>query len=138
MQCLIQIEGGSATDNIMISKALCRILDFSLKIIQLFRQKRNKSITRPVMGYENDNKIIKRTNDWRKKMKNLDVLVAVLLVVGGLNWGLVGLANFDLVASIFGSGASVSRLVYALVGLSAIYQVIQWKAIQRRWIPASN
>jgi uncharacterized membrane protein YuzA (DUF378 family) len=70
-------------------------------------------------------------------MKNLDVLVAVLLVVGGLNWGLVGLANFDLVASTFGSGASVSRLVYSLVGLSAIYQAIQWKAIQRRWAPAS-
>ena len=71
-------------------------------------------------------------------MKNLDVLVSVLLVIGGLNWGLVGLANFDLVASIFGSGASVSRMVYALVGLSAIYQAIQWKAIQRRWTPASN
>lgn len=70
-------------------------------------------------------------------MKNLDVLVAVLLVVGGLNWGLVGLANFDLVASIFGSGAGVSRLVYSLVGLSAIYQAIQWKAIRRRWAPAS-
>jgi len=70
-------------------------------------------------------------------MKNLDVLVAVLLVVGGLNWGLVGFANFDLVASIFGSGAGLSRLVYALVGLSAIYQAFQWKAIQRRWMPAS-
>jgi len=66
-------------------------------------------------------------------MKNLDILVAILLVVGGLNWGLVGFANFDLVASIFGSDAWLSRVVYALVGLSAIYQAIQWKAIQRRW-----
>ncbi len=66
-------------------------------------------------------------------MKNLDVLVAVLLVVGGLNWGLVGLANFDLVAAIFGSGAWLSRIVYALVGLSALYQALQWKAVQRRW-----
>jgi uncharacterized membrane protein YuzA (DUF378 family) len=71
-------------------------------------------------------------------MKNLDVLVAILLVVGGLNWGLVGFANFDLVASVFGSGAGISRLVYALVGLSAVYQAVQWKAIQRRWMPASN
>lgn len=70
-------------------------------------------------------------------MKNLDVLVAILLVVGGLNWGLVGLANFDLVASIFGSGAWLSRIVYALVGLSALYQAIQWKAIQRRWLTTS-
>lgn len=67
-------------------------------------------------------------------MKNLDVLVAVLLVVGGLNWGLVGLANFDLVAAIFGSGAWLSRIVYALVGLSALYQALQWKAVQRRWL----
>lgn len=66
-------------------------------------------------------------------MKNLDVLVAILLVVGGLNWGLVGFANFDLVASIFGSGAWLSRIVYGLVGLSAVYQAMQWKAIQRRW-----
>lgn len=69
-------------------------------------------------------------------MKNLDVLVAILLVVGGLNWGLVGMANFDLVATIFGTGAWISRIVYALVGLSALYQALQWKAIQRRWAMA--
>ena len=57
-------------------------------------------------------------------MKNLDVLVATLLVVGGLNWGLVGFASFDLVASIFGDGAGISRVVYALVGLSALYQAL--------------
>ena len=70
-------------------------------------------------------------------MKSVDVLVAALLVVGGLNWGLVGFASFDLVASIFGSGASLSRIVYALVGVSALYQVLQWKAIKRRWAMAS-
>ena len=70
-------------------------------------------------------------------MKNLDVLVATLLVIGGLNWGLVGFAGFDLVASIFGSGAMISRIVYVLVGLSAIYQAFQWRAIQRRWMPQS-
>lgn len=70
-------------------------------------------------------------------MKNLDVLAAILLVVGGLNWGLVGFANFDLVASIFGSGAWLSRIVYVLVGISAIYQALQWKAVQRRWSMAS-
>jgi uncharacterized membrane protein YuzA (DUF378 family) len=67
-------------------------------------------------------------------MKSLDVLAAVLLVVGGLNWGLVGFFQFDLVGAVFGGqGAGLSRLVYALVGLSAVYQAVQWKAIQRRW-----
>ena len=66
-------------------------------------------------------------------MKAMDVVIAILLVVGGLNWGLVGFLNFDLVASIFGDGAFLSRAVYSLVGLAAIYQAAQWKAIQRRW-----
>lgn len=66
-------------------------------------------------------------------MKGMDVVAAVLLVVGGLNWGLVGLFGFDLVASLFGDMSAVSRLVYTLVGLSAVYQGLQWKAIQRRW-----
>ncbi len=66
-------------------------------------------------------------------MKSLDAIVAVLLVIGGLNWGLVGFFGFDLVASIFGNGAALSRIVYGLVGLCAVYQAIQWKAIQRRW-----
>lgn len=70
-------------------------------------------------------------------MKSLDVTVAVLLVVGGINWGLVGFFGFDLVAAIFGSGSALARIVYSLVGLSAVYQGMQWKAIQRRWMPAS-
>lgn len=71
-------------------------------------------------------------------MRNLDVLFAILLVVGGLNWGLVGILRFDLVAGIFGDGATVSRIVYSLVGISAIYQAVQWKSIQRRWVPATE
>lgn len=70
-------------------------------------------------------------------MKTIDVIVAVLLVVGGLNWGLVGLANFDLVAGIFGDMSGLSRVVYALVGLGAFYQILQWKAIQKRWSMAT-
>ncbi len=66
-------------------------------------------------------------------MRSLDVIVAILLVVGGLNWGLVGFFNFDLVGSIFGDMSMLSRLVYVLVGVGAIYQAIQWKAIQKRW-----
>jgi len=66
-------------------------------------------------------------------MKTLDVLAAVLLVIGGANWGLVGLFNFDLVATLLGDMTIASRLVYGLVGLSALFQAIQWRAIQRRW-----
>lgn len=66
-------------------------------------------------------------------MKTFDVVAAVLVVVGALNWGLVGFANFDLVAAIFGSASFLSSVVYGLVGLAGLFQVLQWKAIQRRW-----
>ena len=74
-------------------------------------------------------------------MKTLDVIVAVLLVIGGLNWGLVALTNFDLVAFLTGAGGFggknvLGTLVYGLVGLSAVYQAIQWRGIQRRWSAA--
>ena len=59
-------------------------------------------------------------------MKNnpLYTLCLVLVVIGGLNWGLVGLFNYDLVAMIFGNMSFLSRLVYDLVGLSAVYVLI--------------
>lgn len=66
-------------------------------------------------------------------MKSIDTIVALLLVIGGLNWGLVGFMNFDLVATLLGDATMLSRLVYVVVGLCAIYQMLQWKAIQRRW-----
>ena len=66
-------------------------------------------------------------------MKTLDTILAVLLVIGGLNWGLVGLFSFDLVKTILGDMTLLSRVVYMLVGVSAVYQALQWKAIQKRW-----
>ena len=67
-------------------------------------------------------------------MRKMDVLAAVLLVVGGLNWGVVGVTGgSDLVGAIFGNLSPVSRAVYILVGLAALYQALQWKAIQHRW-----
>jgi len=65
-------------------------------------------------------------------MKNLDLVATILLVVGGLNWGLVGAANFDLVAAIFGPMSPLSRIVYVVVGLAALYRIIQWKSMDRR------
>ncbi len=55
------------------------------------------------------------------KSNVLDIVMAVLLVVGGLNWGLVGLLDFDLVATLFGAMSMLSRVVYTLVGVSALY-----------------
>jgi uncharacterized protein len=70
-------------------------------------------------------------------MKTLDLLTMLLLIVGGLNWGLVGAARFDLVATIFGlhfgQVSMFSSVVYVLVGLAALYQAVSFKAIQRRW-----
>ena len=59
-------------------------------------------------------------------MRKLDLVAATLVLVGGLNWGLVGVAKFDLVAWIcggmeFGETNAVSRVVYTLVGLAAVY-----------------
>jgi len=53
----------------------------------------------------------------------LDWVALILLIIGGINWGLVGFFNFDLVATIFGDMSTISRIVYGLVGLSAIYSI---------------
>ncbi len=65
-----------------------------------------------------------------KKMNALDWIAMILLIVGGLNWGLVGAFNFDLVGTIFpgdreiGSDAVIAKVVYILVGLSALYMLV--------------
>lgn len=57
-------------------------------------------------------------------MKTIDLITKVLVIVGGLNWGLVGVANFDLVATIFGAGSVLAKTVYTLVGVSALVQAV--------------
>ncbi|HEX4067161.1 MAG TPA: DUF378 domain-containing protein [Acidobacteriaceae bacterium] len=66
-------------------------------------------------------------------MKAVDVLTAILLIVGGLNWGLFGAFHFDLVAAVLGPFSAISRVVYVLVGLSAVYQAVTFRGMQRRW-----
>ncbi len=56
-------------------------------------------------------------------MRALNKISLLLLIVGGLNWGLVGLFGFDLVATLFGEMSVLSRIVYVLVGVSAILQI---------------
>jgi len=61
-----------------------------------------------------------------KKMSSLDWVAFVLVIVGALNWGLVAL-NFNLVDYIFGTGSLLSTIIYALVGLSALYSIFSMK-----------
>ena len=53
----------------------------------------------------------------------VDLIALILVIVGGLNWGFVGLFNFDLVATIFGAGSMLSRIVYIVVGLASLYMI---------------
>ena len=68
-------------------------------------------------------------------MRKLNALAAILTIVGGLNWGLVGLFKFDLVAAVFGMQFGevniASRVVYTIVGLSAAYLASQLRTLIR-------
>ena len=64
-------------------------------------------------------------------MKGLHMVSFILLVVGGLNWLLVGLAGWDIGVLFGGMGATVSRVIYVLVGLAAIEEVIMHKKLCR-------
>lgn len=67
-----------------------------------------------------------------QNLSTLDWLAFVLLVVGGLNWGLVGLFNFDLVTTLLGVDSILSRVVYILVGLSAVYVAVLVMKLERK------
>lgn len=59
-------------------------------------------------------------------MNPVSWIAVILVIIGGLNWGLVGFFKYDLVAAIFGDMSGLSRIVYALVGLAALYMIF-WK-----------
>jgi uncharacterized membrane protein YuzA (DUF378 family) len=69
-------------------------------------------------------------------MKGLDIIAAALVIVGALNWGLVAVARFDLVAALFGMQfgevSAITAVVYGLVALAGIYQALAWKRVQGR------
>ena len=76
-------------------------------------------------------------------MKLIDVVAAALVVVGALNWGLVAVARFDLVAALFGLSfgevSALTAVAYGLVGVAGLYQAIFWKRVQGRWLlPATR
>lgn len=69
-------------------------------------------------------------------MKALDIVTFTLVIVGALNWGLVGIAQFDLVATLFGlrlgEVSALTGIIYSLVGLSGLYQAVFFKTVPRR------
>ena len=67
-----------------------------------------------------------------KKLSTVDWIVLILVIVGGLNWGLIGVFDFDLVASIFGDMSALSRIVYDLVSLSAVYLLFVVKGLAKK------
>ncbi|MDP1608952.1 MAG: DUF378 domain-containing protein [Chlamydiales bacterium] len=62
----------------------------------------------------------------------LNMIAKVLLIIGGINWGLVGLFQFNLVGAIFGEMHAITRIIYILVGLAAIYKVVCWSKCNKK------
>ena len=56
-------------------------------------------------------------------MKAIDKIALVLIIIGAINWGLIGFFKFDLVATIFGEMSVISRIVYGLVGISGLWGI---------------
>ncbi|HEY9676825.1 MAG TPA: DUF378 domain-containing protein [Drouetiella sp.] len=63
-------------------------------------------------------------------MKNLELVAIVLLLIGGINWGLIGAFNYNLVTTVLGDGSTMTRVVYGLVGLGALYEA--FKMMQKK------
>ena len=61
------------------------------------------------------------------------ILFGLFAAIGGLNWGLVGVFDFDLVAAVFGDMSALARIIYVIVGLAAVYQISMLKPICTRW-----
>ena len=66
------------------------------------------------------------------KLNGLDWVAFVLTIVGGLNWGLVGIFNFNLVGAVFGEMSVISSIIYILVGLSALYLIFAAGSLGRK------
>ncbi len=62
-------------------------------------------------------------------MKTLDIIATILILIGAL----IGFFDFNLVQAIFGSLTVVSRIIYAVVGIAALYYIVEWSAMQERW-----
>ncbi len=72
-----------------------------------------------------------------QKLNTLDWIALVLVIVGGLNWGLVGLFNFDLVTAIFGINI-VSDIIFTLVGIAAIYLIVVVGSFSKKGVSSTG
>jgi len=61
-----------------------------------------------------------------KKSQFIEISSIILLLVGGLNWGLVGFFEWNFIDAVFGLGSTLARIIYCLVGLSALYRIALW------------
>lgn len=59
-------------------------------------------------------------------MKYLGATALILVIIGGINWGLVGFFDYNLVDGIFGAGSVLARIIYAVVGLAALWVLADW------------
>jgi hypothetical protein len=66
-------------------------------------------------------------------LKGIDMLAAFILAAGGLCWGAVGLFAFNPVEAVFGAMSPIGRLIYLLFGVAALYEILFYRVIQRRW-----
>jgi uncharacterized membrane protein YuzA (DUF378 family) len=91
----------------------------------LFQEALMSTINTPTMDRRSipDRRVTARTHG-RPAMSALDYIAMVLLIIGGLNWGMVGLFDIDMVGVLFAPGSTLTRVVYVLVGLAALYSVV--------------
>jgi uncharacterized membrane protein YuzA (DUF378 family) len=75
-------------------------------------------------------------------MRQINVIATTLLIVGALNWGLVGLARFDLVAALFGmqfgETSALTSVIYGLVGIAGVYRAVAWKGVRGQTVPIAT
>jgi uncharacterized protein len=62
-------------------------------------------------------------------MKYVNIIALILVIIGGINWGLVGIADFNLVSALFGANSWLTNLVYILVGIAALYCIVLFKPL---------
>jgi uncharacterized membrane protein YuzA (DUF378 family) len=74
------------------------------------------------MGHYNDGYMI-----------GIDLFAAVVLAIGGLCWGAIGFFGFNPVEAVFGPMSPISRMIYVVFGLAALYEIVFYRVIQRRW-----
>jgi uncharacterized membrane protein YuzA (DUF378 family) len=132
--CLFWMRFSSALSFIVGSRPFRyrAYLPIKLNGLVLFRSRGSGFVGRyfSTLGTDTADRLCRAINT-EKNMRALNVITHVLVIIGGLNWGLVGLFDFDLVSAILGNGAAetatssaASRIVYILVALSALYQLV--------------